>query len=192
MLPNHSSNDPDPRIAILRAVLEHHRHFLNRAMLSVPASARDTWHSSDEWSVAAVLEHLLDTERAVTKLVRGFVADAAERENGAPFDRDAFDRQVDLPLFLDLTQKIRGPQPSGTLTADEAWAGLRASRAALLAELQRAQGRKLEIPSLPHPVTGTDLNGYQWVAFVGLHEGRHAMQIRKIALSFATESREHT
>lgn len=31
--------------------------------------------------------------------------------------------------------------------------------------------------------TGQPLNGYQWLAFIGLHEGRHAAQLESIASS---------
>ncbi len=48
---------------------------------------------------------------------------------------------------------------------------------------ERADGRMLEATQRPHPITGTVLDGYQWVAFVALHEGRHARQIEEIGSS---------
>jgi hypothetical protein len=37
---------------------------------------------------------------------------------------------------------------------------------------------------LPHPALGV-LDGYQWLAFVGTHELRHANQIREIGEALA-------
>jgi hypothetical protein len=37
---------------------------------------------------------------------------------------------------------------------------------------------------VPHPALG-DQNLYQWIAFVGAHESRHAAQIREIAAALA-------
>ncbi len=68
--------------------------------------------------------------------------------------------------------------------ATEALTALDGTRAALLAVLEGAGGRRLEDLSYQHPFAG-NLDLYQWIAFVGLHEARHVAQIREIAARLA-------
>ena len=86
-----------------------------------------------------------------------------------------------MPFFLDRSRKVKGPQPTGTLSEYEAWNALEASRGELLGMLRQARGRRLEDYARAHPATGRALNGYQWLAFLALHEGRHAAQLQAIA-----------
>jgi hypothetical protein len=60
----------------------------------------------------------------------------------------------------------------------EALAGLDASRVALRNSLREADGIALNF-TYPHPMFGP-LDLYQWLVFVGLHESRHACQIREL------------
>ncbi len=120
------------------------------------------------------------TERSVTKLLQGFVARASPRPPDDAFDPVVFGRELDLPLFLDRSRPITGPQPPGELGSEEAWSDLVRSREALLTHLEEASGRRLEAFSREHPLTGQPLNAYQWMAFLALHEGRHAEQIRAV------------
>ncbi len=71
-------------------------------------------------------------------------------------------------------------QPTGTMTTDQAWAALERSRANLFAAIDNAKGRDLKAVVRQHPVLGP-LDGYQWIAAVGGHEERHALQIIEIA-----------
>ena len=61
-----------------------------------------------------------------------------------------------------------------------AWSILERARAALRQAVLAADGRALSEVSAPHARLGT-LNLYQWLIFLGTHEGRHAAQIREIA-----------
>lgn len=167
----------DPRIDALVDLLLQHRADLERAVATVPANLRDARPADGRWSVAQVLEHLVATERGITRLLDEFLAVSVERVEGERFDEPAFSRTLDMPFFLDRSRRVRGSQPAGEMDADEAWAALAASRSTLLATLERARGRKLEDQSLPHPATGAPLDGYQWIAFAGLHEARHALQV---------------
>ncbi len=54
-----------------------------------------------------------------------------------------------------------------------------AARAALLDVIRGADGLALGEVMFPHPAAGP-LNGYAWIVFVGLHEARHAAQVREI------------
>jgi hypothetical protein len=85
-----------------------------------------------------------------------------------------------MPAFLDRSRKIQGSQPSGKVNGETAWQELEASRRELLLALERAADRRLEALSRPHPARPDPLNGYQWIAFIGLHEARHAAQLRDL------------
>jgi hypothetical protein len=172
-----------PRTDTLLELLERYRLDLRRAFGQVPAAGRETRPADDEWSAANVIEHLVSTERGVTGVIVRFVAGAPSRDDGEPFDRERFDAHVDLPAFLDRSRKVRGAQPTGDLNGAETWEALEASRRDLLAVLEQAGGRRLEDVAHLHPATGRPLGGYQWIAFVALHEGRHARQIEAISAS---------
>jgi hypothetical protein len=171
----------DPRIDVLLEVLARYRSELKEALEKVPADRREA-RSGASWSAANVIEHLASTERSVTSLISKFLAEAPARSDSEVFDRAQFDRDIDVRQFLDRTVRIKGSQPSGLLSADEAWHNLKASRHNLLAVIEGARGRRLEDFARSHP-SGQDLNGYQWLAFVAVHEGRHAAQLGEIGRS---------
>lgn len=178
----------DPRVDALMALLDRHRGAVRDAF----QRASEAWHevrpAEDAWSVAEVLEHLVATEQAVTRLLRPHLP-ALEARGPGDFDPAAFSEEVDMPFFLDRSRKIRGSQPPGVLGAGEAWRALATSRRDLLDLLDDARGRRLDALFRPHPASGEPLNGYQWIAFVALHEGRHAAQIEAIVASL--EHRDH-
>lgn len=173
----------DPRIEFLKAQLAQHRADLAQAFAEAPVELRGTAPDAATWSVARVLEHLTLTERSLTKLVASYVSQAQPRDAGSRYAEDAFARELDIPWVLDRTRRIQGSQPPGEMTGEQAWGALAESRKALLEELDRAAGLGLESFSRPHPVSQQEMNAYQWIAFLGLHEGRHAQQIREIVAS---------
>jgi hypothetical protein len=160
-------------------MLGRYRSDLKEALEKVPADRREV-RSGAAWSAANVIEHLASTERSVTSLISRFLDKAAPRSDSEPFDRVQFDQEIDVRQFLDRTVRVQGSQPSGLLSAGEAWQNLKASRLNLLAVVEGARGRRLEDFARSHP-TGQDLNRYQWLAFVAVHEGRHAAQLEEIA-----------
>jgi hypothetical protein len=174
----------DPRIDALSTVLAPHRSALAAAIWAVPDAIRRSAPTPGRWSVGNVLEHLLQTERSVAQLLERFVAGAAPRAADEPFDAAAFAAHVALPWALDRTRRVRGAQPSGEMTWHHAWAELQSSRELLLDVGRRGAGLRLEKLSHRHPA-GPELDGYQWIAFVGLHEARHAEQIREIGARLA-------
>lgn len=175
----------DPRIDILLALLERHRAELAEAYEAVPEGLLETAPPGGGWSATQVTEHLEETERMVAKLFKSFVAGAEPRSAEQPLDEEEFRRSVSLPFFLDRSQKVQGMQPTGSLEAGGAWAALEASRRGLVGVLQEARGLRLEDASYQHPFTGQELNAYQWIAFIALHEGRHAEQLREITEALA-------
>lgn len=176
----------DPRIDIVREILDRHRDRLAEVFESMPAEARDVRPDGDGWSAANLVEHLATSERQLAGLIAGMVDRAEPRDDDGDFDRAAFERSVSMPFILDRSRKVEGKQPSGDLSASEAWEALEASRRELLDVLERAKGMRLEDRTHDSPVTGEPMNGYQWFAFTGLHEGRHALQLEEIAAAVAT------
>ena len=169
----------DPRIDILIEMLGRYRSELSSALERVPAERREI-RVGAAWSAANVIEHLASTERAVTGLMTRFLDGATTRSESELFDRARFEQDVDVSHFLDRSVRIKGSQPSGLLSTAEAWKNLKTSRRELLAVAERARGLRLEDVGRAHP-TGQDLNGYQWLAFVAVHEGRHSAQLDEIA-----------
>lgn len=171
----------DPRIDIVREVLDRHRDRLAEVFERMPAEARDVRPDGDGWSAANLVEHLATSEQKVTGLIAGMVDSAAPRDDDdKDFDRAAFERSIAMPFILDRSRKVEGMQPSGDLGASEAWEALEASRRDLLEVLERGKGMRLEDHTHDSPVTGEPMNAYQWFAFTGLHEGRHAAQLEEI------------
>jgi DinB superfamily len=174
----------DSRIDVLLEMLTRYRTELSEALEKVPVDRREI-RSGAAWSAANVLEHLASTERAVAALISRCLAEAAPRSESDVFDRARFDQDIDVRQFLDRSVRIKGSQPSGLLSASEAWQTLEASRLNLLGVMDGARGRRLEDFARSHP-TGQELNGYQWLAFLAVHEGRHAAQLEEIARSLVT------
>ncbi len=81
--------------------------------------------------------------------------------------------------------RVNAPErgvPQTGIDLGTAWNALEGSRTALLDALDAADGLALGSISYPHAQLG-EMSMYQWVAFVGFHETRHAEQIEEIAAS---------
>jgi hypothetical protein len=70
--------------------------------------------------------------------------------------------------------------PVETPAPDVALRQLEESRAALSSAIDAADGLALGSIRHTHPVLG-EVDLYQWILFVGLHEARHVPQITEIA-----------
>lgn len=168
----------DPRTAHLVSHLDRYRSDLARAYNETPEHRRGEPPADGGWSVDQVVEHLAETERSVLKLLSHLLDQAGPRGDEV-FDEEQFSDMLDLPFVLDRSQRIEGREPRGGLDAAAAWEALAQSRRSVLKLLDDADGMRLEDPTYPHPATGEALNGYQWIAFLALHEGRHTAQIRE-------------
>ena len=172
-------------IAAVRDSLNADRATLRAAVDRVPPTLRTQKPAADRWSVAEVLEHLSIVEGRVVMMLGAMIPSApaiAEAVGGAT--------SIDRAAMRNRSNRISAPdpiQPTGTLSADEAWAALEQSRTGLLLLLGTAEGRDLTQISRQHPVLGP-LDGYQWLASVGGHEERHALQIVEIANELASRT----
>ena len=171
-----------PRIAELLEHLDRERAALRSSVDAIPSELRARRPAPERWSVAEVLEHLGRVERGLTRLFVTRLEEARtrglepERETGPVLPT------FDMARVRDRTRPVTARDaslPSGTLDASAAWSELEAARSALRAAVLAADGLALGEVVHPNPVLGP-LNLYQWVAFVGAHEARHAAQIREI------------
>jgi hypothetical protein len=169
----------DSTLTAVRESLAGDRATLRAAVDRVPAALRQQKPAPDRWSVAEVLEHLSIVEGRIVGLLEAMIPTAPQAET--PSDPAA--SVLDRTRFRNRANRITAPdaiRPTGTVSAENAWAALEQSRAQLLQILETAQGRDLAQISRQHPALGT-INGYQWIAAIGGHEERHAMQIVEIA-----------
>ena len=172
----------------LIADLKSDRDRLRSAVERIPVSERDWRPNAECWSVAGVLEHLAIVERRAVQIVTDLAAAAPPIAAGAGTSEPmVFDRT----LLRDRTQRVMAPemiQPTGRVSAEDAWASLEESRVGLIEAIRGAEGRDLAAVSRPHPRLGP-LNGYQWIAAIGGHEERHTAQIDEIASQLKARSR---
>lgn len=160
--------------------LDTSRGVLTHAVDRVSADRRDQAPSAGRWSVAEVLEHLATVERGVGVLIRRAMTKAPAADPGLIVDRAAILARV-APLE-DRSQQVDAPdrvRPTGAVTADAAWAALGDTRRALVETITATDDLDLHGISVPHGILGP-LNLYEWMAFVGAHERRHAAQIIEV------------
>jgi hypothetical protein len=177
-----------PRIQELVDHLAVTRRDVDAAVAAVPAELRGRRPGPDRWSVAEVLEHLALIERGVAALLTKLVTAARASGVGPDADTSSVVSTYENPASVtDRSRKIVAPdrvRPSGTLDATASALALEQSRAVMLSALQNADGVALGGMTQTHPVLGT-LNLYHWIVALGLHDARHAAQIREIGESFA-------
>jgi uncharacterized damage-inducible protein DinB len=172
-----------PRIQELVDHISAHRRGVYAAVAAVPEHLRERHPAVDHWSVAEVLEHLSIIERRVAGLLTAQVA-AARAKNR----RDETETSSVVATFqniervTDRRNKIVSPEgarPTGTLDAKAGAQALAESRAVMMTALQNADGVALGELEATHPVLGT-LDMYHWIVALGLHDARHAAQIREV------------
>lgn len=183
-----TSTEPSmhPRIEELLTYITERRVELRDAADSVP---RDRWSiapGADRWSVADVLEHLGIVESRIATLLEKKIGEARQTGLGAETDDTPQLDGMRLERYLDRATRLKSPtalQRTGK-SPDAAWAGVQQSREALLAAIRTGDGLALATLSAPHLYFGP-LNLYEWIAFTGAHEARHAAQIREIGAALA-------
>jgi hypothetical protein len=172
-----------PRLEALFAGLEVQRAALVEAVDAVPPALRGERPVPDRWSVAEILDHLAITERRVARILTTKIAEARMAGLAPEEDPSPIPASTRLAMILGRQQRVSAPDvfvPRRGVTIDDAWAELRRTREALRLAALTGDGLALGTLTHPHPFAGP-FNLYQWIAFVGVHEGRHAAQIREIA-----------
>jgi hypothetical protein len=172
-----------PRTQELLHHLDTQHARLRRAFESVPRERRERKPSPDRWSVAEVIEHLSIVEARIGRVFTTKLTEA--RATGAVVperDQSPVVGTIDMDRVLDRSRRITAAEaalPSGKLDADAAWSVLETARTTLRDSVVSADGLALGEIVHPHPVLGP-INLYQWIAFVGGHEARHAAQVMEL------------
>ena len=140
--------------------------------------------SAHGWSVANLAEHLCITERRVIGLLRRLVKETEllGSINGTsgfkPFSLEEYIQQAKGKKF----SAPEEAQPNEGLSIGDSIVRLRQTREELRSLQARLESLDLSEATSPHPAFGP-LNAYHWLAFVGLHEGRHLAQIERVMAS---------
>jgi uncharacterized damage-inducible protein DinB len=170
--------------------LDSQRAALSEAVQLVPSEMRNQKPGADRWSVAQVLEHLVIIEKRIGMGVTKWVSDARAGELGPETETSSVMNTLPLDLIIDRSQRRNAPedvQPRGEIDAASAWTALEQARATLRAGVMAGDGLALSEVIQKHPVLGP-INIYQWLLFVGSHEGRHTAQIIEIATELESQS----
>lgn len=172
-----------PRTQEVLAHLDGYRAALEQAVAAVPEPLRERRPAPDRWSVAEILEHIGLVEGRIGRLLSEQLAAARAAGLGAERETHPVLPTVPVDRLLDRSQPIvarEGTLPEARLGAGAAWTTLAECRRAVREMLLAADGLALSEVVIPHPRLGP-LNVYQWMVFLGAHEGRHTAQIREAA-----------
>src|SRR5258706_4460212 len=170
--------------------LETQRAALAAAVELVPPALREQSPGSDRWSVAQVLEHLVIIEKRIAMGVTKWVSDARAGNLGLESEMSSVMSSLPLELIVDRSQRRNAPEdvrPRGEMDAASGWAALEKARASLRSGVMAGDGLALGEVIQKHPVLGP-INIYQWLLFVGSHEGRHTAQVIEIAAELKANS----
>jgi hypothetical protein len=176
-----------PRTQELLQYNEAQRAVLRAAVLCVPVGHREVLPPAGGWSVAGVLEHLAQVETSLSRLFLSRLAEAKARGLGPDPETTPLLASLGMERVLDRSQRVATPptlEPRTGLDAAAAWVALEAAGAAFREAFLAGDGLALGELMHPHAALGP-LHFYQWAAFVGAHEARHAAQIREIAAVLA-------
>src|SRR5262245_425041 len=163
----------------LLAYLDEQRSVLKSAFESIPVEMRDRPPAPERWSAANIVEHLAIVEARVTKILSDRIEEA---RSGLPADTNINPilPTINYTRMYDRSTRVKAPEtaiPTG-LDAATAWTALESSGSTMRAMLRANDGLSLSSVTHPHPRFGV-LSVYEWVAFLGAHEVRHAEQIRE-------------
>lgn len=169
-----------PRIREVSEYLDAQRAVLREAFEAVQPELRDHPPAPGRWSAAGVVEHLAILEQRIAALLAGKIAAAKAEGLAADTSTEPILPTINVAAVLDRSRRVETPSigaPTG-LSAEAAWAALERSRASLREALHAGDGFALGTITHQHPLFGP-LSAYQWFAFMGAHEARHAAQIRE-------------
>ena len=163
----------------LLTYLDEQRSVLKSAFESVPADTRDRAPAPDRWSAANIVEHLAIVEGRISGLISDRIEEARPGLASAT-STDAILPKIDYKRMVDRSTRVKAPEtaiPTG-LDAASAWTALENAGSKMRALLIANDGLALSPVTHPHPRFGV-LSVYEWIAFLGAHEVRHAEQIRE-------------
>jgi DinB superfamily len=169
------------RLAETMSFVEEKRREVLRSIEGVPGDRLCRRSATDGWSVAEILEHLRMVESGVARLITKRVGKAKEaglgEEKSTASVMPSFE-PYNAVLEKAVLQSPAAVQPRANIDISEALEGLDGSREALRAAVVSASGLALGEIKHTHPILG-ELDLYQWLIFLGQHEGRHKNQIER-------------
>lgn len=130
------------------------------------------------WSAAEVLDHVGTAERTLVKAL-------TKHEKGEPTRVPKYAWWYRLPMspaFWKIrfrAPKLVRPRPRSEVNPDQVVAGLKETRAALLAIADRMGEERFAEMVFPHFLLGR-FSGVDWFEFLAGHEGKHLGQIRRV------------
>jgi len=167
----------------LLAYLDEQRSILKSAFESVPTNRRDRPPAPERWSAANVVEHLAIVEARISKILSERIQEARTTLS-VETSSDPILPTLDYKRMYDRSTRVKAPEtaiPTG-LDAASAWTALENAGSTMRTMLVANDGLALSSVTHTHPRFGS-LSVYQWIAFLGAHEVRHAAQIREDAAS---------
>jgi len=169
-----------PRTLELMEYIDAQRAVLRAAFDEVPEEARNLPPATGQWSPVGIIEHLAIANGRIARMITKTAAEARAAGLGPERSSDPILPAIDIKFVVDRVTRVAAPavlHPTG-LDANAAWAALERSTVAVRDAIATADGLALSEVSFPHPLLGP-LTLYTWIAFVGAHEARHAVQIRE-------------
>jgi uncharacterized damage-inducible protein DinB len=177
-----------PRTQELLDHLDSTRARLERSFQATPPAGREQRPGPDRWSIAEIVEHLVIVESRIFKMLDDSLTPERLRELGPDTETSPILATLDVARLVDRTNKIMSGEtslPKGGVASVDSWAQLQERRKELKAKLQEVDGYALGGVQFSHPRLGS-MTLYQWVAFLGAHELRHAAQIDEVHAAGAT------
>jgi hypothetical protein len=174
-----------PRIQEVLAHLDSSDAEFKRAVAAVPPELRDRRPGPNRWSVQEVVEHVSLVEGRVSTMLVDELNRVGEAGLGADQDTSPVLPTFDVARVIDRSHPLVAGEatlPHGNVDTETGMKAFDRHRQALRNAVLAADGLALGAVALPHRIFG-QLNLYQWIAFAGSHEARHAGQVREIAES---------
>jgi uncharacterized damage-inducible protein DinB len=169
------------RLAETMDYVEDKRKELLQSFAGVPEDRLSRRASAAGWSVAEIVDHLSIVEAGIARLIAKRAARAREAGLGEEKSTESvlasFDQQR-TTLDSTIMQAPTTVKPRENIEFKEALKGLESSRDALRVAVLGASGLSLGEIKHTHPFLG-ELDLYQWLIFIGQHEGRHKKQIER-------------
>jgi len=176
-----------PRIAELTQYVDQQRSMLTAAVGQVAAARHRESPGMGRWSVVNVIEHVAIVEKRIGGNLGTWIAE--ERAKGLPRETDPSPilPSINTERFSDRSRPVKtspAAEPTGIASIHDAMTALGAAGTAFREAIAQGDGYALGTVVRPHGGLGP-LTLYEWIAFVGGHMTRHALQIREIGLQLA-------
>lgn len=176
-----------PRIAELENYLGQQQAQLTAAVAQIAAARYRDSPGAGRWSVVNVLEHVAIVERRIGHRLGEWIAEGRAGGLARETDTSPILPTINVERFIDRSRPVKtsaASEPTGTVTVEDAMRALAEARTAFKQAVAEGDGYALATIVQPHPGLGP-MHLYEWIAFVGGHMGRHAMQIREIGVALA-------